>query len=212
MPNLNSADDVTTPLSGSLRRQGKEHSRDERRSTGQTRDRNTATFPHRRSQTRGKRNANESRCTQCAASGKSCDGVKPVCGRCLRHQGSCAWPEDVVSARGSLNAARSEISGESPRRSFSGGKSMAEIQREIRGGVMPKNLSGGQDHQQSMPNVTMPPNLSVDRHMPESLPDAMRLEQIRQRVLQSTRAYLGTDPRLHQNAQEPRGEADERQV
>ncbi|KIX94485.1 uncharacterized protein Z520_09871 [Fonsecaea multimorphosa CBS 102226] len=95
---------------------------------------------------------------------------------------------------------------------------MAEAQRvtsirEIQGGTPQDNQTLGQDELQPRASVIPTPYLSDDRYMPESLPPGLqRLEQVRQRILQSTRSYLGTDPRLRVKAQEPRGDVSEAQM
>ncbi|KIW31851.1 uncharacterized protein PV07_03441 [Cladophialophora immunda] len=145
-------------------------------------------------------------------------------------------PARAVTAsnlRGLLNLWRSERSEESQPHNLSGDENatdtgttedersrnrMAEAQRvtgirEVQGEIIPENQTSRQDAQYPVAGVALTPCLSVDRHMPESLPPgAQRLEQVRQRVLQSTRAYLGTDPQLRVNAQEPRGDGSEGQA
>ncbi|EXJ71748.1 uncharacterized protein A1O5_05558 [Cladophialophora psammophila CBS 110553] len=61
--------------------------------------------------------------------------------------------------------------------------------------------------------VILTQQFSVDEQVPENLPPEMqRLEQTRMRVLETTRAYLGTNFQLRVNTQERRGDVSESQV
>ncbi|KIW95089.1 uncharacterized protein Z519_03673 [Cladophialophora bantiana CBS 173.52] len=63
-----------------------------------------------------------------------------------------------------------------------------------------------------MTTVTLTQQFSVDEQVPENLLLKMqRLEQTRMRVLETTRAYLGTNSQSRVNTQERRGDVSESQ-
>ncbi|OAP60868.1 hypothetical protein AYL99_05870 [Fonsecaea erecta] len=135
---------------------------------------------------------------------------------------SCIWRDDNLSRNGLLDLWRSERSEENLPQNLSStsedepsGTGMVEAQtvidiRQIEGRF---NQTLGADEQQPVANVILTPGLSGDQPLPERLPPGMqRLEQVRQKVLQSTRAYLEADSRLCVNAQDPRGDVNETEM
>jgi hypothetical protein len=112
---------------------------------------------------------------------KRCDGVKPVCGRCGRQPDRCKWPEGKPSRSGLINLRT--------------------------GGRLEENLPHGKRDDKSDGDHTLKDgpgsNNVIGAHLPESLPaELQRLEQVRVRILESTRAYLGTKPELQVNTSE----------
>ncbi|EHY58465.1 hypothetical protein HRR81_007419 [Exophiala dermatitidis] len=173
--------------------------------------------PSRPSGQKGNR-AHRDRCTRCILARKGCDGVKPVCGRCRRHPDRCVWPDGRPSRTQLLQmqAEQAEEEGEEEEEQGENnaneheevaaeGQGAAPEQEELRGadaaGVPLRGdvvYNGYVDDIDDGPEVLArgQPVPGDGNHLARrALSQSSELrEEVRLRVLASTRAYLGQGP------------------
>ncbi|KIX06117.1 uncharacterized protein Z518_04091 [Rhinocladiella mackenziei CBS 650.93] len=184
-----------------------------------------------RARARGRSNVARDRCGWCIVSRKGCDSVKPVCGNCRKNPERCEWPAGNPSRSGLTKLRMSRIFGEENLQhstsdddhndagtaeegltsSDMAGAQLATSDQQVRRRSVSPFQVFEQD-EQLIARVILAQPCPVDQQAPRSLsPGMQRLEQVRVRVLESTRVYLGNDSQLPVNTQERRGIVGEAQ-
>lgn len=153
------------------------------------------------------------RCSWCISNRKGCDGARPVCGKCQRAPGRCEWPVGNPSRNGLHDSITSRrLDEEHPQH---GGHGTPE--EESTGNNTPGALSGPDDApvqacfnspDKAFSQVVIPAagasstqQLPLQNQAPENNSnERLRLDQVRIKVLETTRSYLGynTPPPLRE--------------
>ena len=184
-----------------------------------------------RARARGRSNVTRDRCEHCILSHRGCDSVKPVCGKCRKNPERCEWPDGKPSRSELIKLRMSErfdednpqhstpdddhsdagTAEEGPTSNDMAGAQLATSDRQVQGRSVPLYQVFEQG-ERPIASVILMQQVPVEQQPSRSLlPETQRLEQVRVRVLESTRAYLGTEPQVLANTQEPRGSVGEAQ-
>ncbi|KIX09182.1 uncharacterized protein Z518_00261 [Rhinocladiella mackenziei CBS 650.93] len=159
--------------------------------------------------TRGRSSVIRDRCGWCIANRKGYESAKPVCGNCRKKPERCHWPVGNHSRSG-LGELRISPRPNEDNPQHSGINTVEEgsISNIVAGAQLTTNNALAQEElvplsqvfkqvERTMSSVVLRQQLPVEDQVPGySLQEMQRLDQVRVRVLEGTRVYLGYGPQL----------------
>lgn len=163
-------------------------------------DQNNRSTPAGRSSRLGQSTVTRSRCEQCIKGRRRCDGVKPVCGTCQSPQTpkDCKYPTGNPSRSALIRSLSSDMMPDNVRTagrrlesSNVFGAPLETVHVQV-GSVLENQIM--MQGVQTATTSTESQHLSTAPRLRDNLSaELQRLEEIRVRILDSTRAYLGAD-------------------